>query len=91
MSTAVSRQIIEVVKDFINKKDFYSLQNYWVELKNTEFTKKNKVSAAKLGEIIAEIAKKHDVNEIVFDRGPFKYHGILAALADSARAAGLQF
>ena len=61
------------------------------ELKNTEFTKKNKLSAAKLGEIIAEIAKKHDVNEIVFDRGPFKYHGILAALADSARAAGLQF
>jgi len=52
---------------------------------------RNKASAAKLGQIIAEIAKKNDVNEVVFDRGPFKYHGILAALADSARAAGLQF
>ena len=37
MSTAVSRQIIEVVKDFINKKDFKELQNYWIELQNTEF------------------------------------------------------
>jgi large subunit ribosomal protein L18 len=61
------------------------------ELRDTEFSKKNKTSAAKLGEIIADIAKKHDVTEVIFDRGPFKYHGILAALADSARAAGLQF
>lgn len=61
------------------------------ELRETEFSKKNKASAAKLGEIIANIAKKHDVTEVVFDRGPHKYHGILAALADSARAAGLQF
>lgn len=58
---------------------------------NTEFSKKNKASAAKLGEKIAEIAKGQNVTEVVFDRGPFKYHGILAALADSARAAGLQF
>jgi large subunit ribosomal protein L18 len=61
------------------------------EFRDTEFAKKNKTSAAKLGEKIAEIAKQHNINEVVFDRGPFKYHGILAALADSARAAGLQF
>lgn len=61
------------------------------ELRNTEFSKKNKASAAKLGEKIAEIAKAKEVSELVFDRGPFKYHGILAALADSVRAAGLKF
>ncbi|MEI8365083.1 MAG: 50S ribosomal protein L18 [Parachlamydiaceae bacterium] len=61
------------------------------EFRDTDFSKKNKVSAAKLGELIAEIAKKQDITVVVFDRGPFKYHGILAALADSARAAGLQF
>ena len=61
------------------------------EFRDTEFSKKNKSSAAKLGEKIAEIAKKHDVTEVIFDRGQFKYHGILAALADGARAAGLQF
>lgn len=61
------------------------------EFKNTEFGKKNKESARKLGEWIAEFAKKHGITEVVFDRGPFKYHGILAELANAARAAGLQF
>ncbi|BBI17290.1 50S ribosomal protein L18 [Neochlamydia sp. EPS4] len=61
------------------------------EFKNTEFARKNKLSAAKLGEKIAQIAQKNNIKEIVFDRGPFKYHGILAALAEAARSAGLQF
>ena len=61
------------------------------ELQGTEFAKKNKASARKLGEMIAEIAKKQNIKEVIFDRGPFKYHGILAELADGAREAGLQF
>lgn len=61
------------------------------EFRNTEFNKKNKASARKLGEQIAEIAKSKNIKEVVFDRGPFKYHGILAELADGARAGGLQF
>ncbi len=60
------------------------------EFANTEFAKKNKASAKKLGERIAEIAKANNIKQVVFDRGPFKYHGILAELADAARAAGLQ-
>lgn len=62
------------------------------EFRGTEYSKKNKASASKIGEKIAEIAmKQHNISEVTFDRGPFKYHGILAALADSARAAGLKF
>jgi large subunit ribosomal protein L18 len=61
------------------------------EFRNTEFGKKNKASARKLGEEIAKIALSKDVKEVVFDRGPFKYHGILAELANGARAGGLQF
>jgi large subunit ribosomal protein L18 len=61
------------------------------EFTDTEFGKKNKVSAKKLGERIAEIALQKNVKEVVFDRGPFKYHGILAELANAARAAGLKF
>jgi len=61
------------------------------EMRNTEFGKKNKASAKKLGEAIAEIAKSKNIKEVVFDRGPFKYHGILAELANAARAGGLQF
>ena len=61
------------------------------EFRNTEFNRKNKASARKLGEQIAEIAKSKNIKEVVFDRGPFKYHGVLAELADAARAGGLQF
>lgn len=61
------------------------------ELRDTEFGRKNKNSARKLGEYIAEKAKEHSVKEVVFDRGQFKYTGILAELADAARSAGLKF
>ena len=68
-----------------------SVATFSKEFKNTEFARKNKASAAKLGEKIALIAQQNNIKEIVFDRGPFKYHGILAALADAPRNAGLQF
>jgi large subunit ribosomal protein L18 len=61
------------------------------EFKNSEFARKNKASAAKIGEKIAELAQQKNIKEIVFDRGPFKYHGILAALADAVRNAGVNF
>lgn len=72
-------------------KTLGSAATFAKEFRDTEFAKKNKASAAKLGEKIAAIAKQNNVNEVIFDRGPFKYHGILAALADGARNAGLQF
>jgi large subunit ribosomal protein L18 len=61
------------------------------EFRDTEFGRKSKAAARKLGEQIAEIAKKYNIKEIVFDRGPFKYHGVLAELANAVRAGGLQF
>ena len=61
------------------------------EFRNTEFNRKNKASARKIGEQIAEVAKSKNIKEVVFDRGPSKYHGVLAELADAARAGGLQF
>jgi large subunit ribosomal protein L18 len=61
------------------------------EFQGTPFNRKNKTSARKLGEQIASIALSKDIKEVVFDRGPSKYHGILAELADAARAGGLQF
>lgn len=72
-------------------KTLGSVATFTKEFRGTEFNKKNKVSAKKLGEHIAEIAKSKNIKEVIFDRGPFKYHGILAELADAARASGLQF
>lgn len=47
--------------------------------------------AALVGADIAAKAKKAGVESIVFDRGPYKYHGRVAALAEAAREGGLQF
>lgn len=47
--------------------------------------------AEKVGRLIAERAAEKGITKVVFDRGPFRYHGRVAALADAARGAGLDF
>jgi large subunit ribosomal protein L18 len=44
-----------------------------------------------LGQTLAELSLKKNITKIVFDRGPYLYHGRIKALADGARAGGLQF
>ena len=51
----------------------------------------NIASAKAVGKIIAERAKAAGVSKVVFDRGGYKYHGRVKALADAAREAGLKF
>lgn len=68
-----------------------AVSTFGKEYRKTEFNRKNKASARKLGEHIAEIAKTKNIKEVIFDRGSSKYHGVLAELADAARAGGLQF
>lgn len=53
---------------------------------------KTKTEAAKLvGKVVAERAKEAGITQVVFDRGGYKYHGRVKALADAAREAGLEF
>ena len=50
------------------------------------------VETAKLiGQLIGDRAKSAGIEKVVFDRGGFKYHGRIKALAEAAREAGLQF
>ena len=44
-----------------------------------------------IGEKLAELSLEKNITKIVFDRGPYLYHGRIKALADGARAGGLQF
>lgn len=60
------------------------------EFQNSEFNRKNKASAKKLGERIAEKAAEINIKEAIFDRGYHKFHGILAELANAARGSGLK-
>ncbi|KRW96390.1 50S ribosomal protein L18 [Paracoccus sp. PXZ] len=53
--------------------------------------KNNLEAAAKIGAAIAERAKKAGVEEVIFDRGGFLFHGKIKALADAAREGGLKF
>ena len=45
----------------------------------------------RVGELIAERAKSQGVDSVVFDRGGFQYHGVIRAIAEGAREAGLKF
>ncbi len=48
-------------------------------------------AAKQVGSLVAEKAKAAKVQKVVFDRGGYAYHGQVKALADAARAAGLEF
>ncbi len=48
-------------------------------------------AAKKVGQVIAERAKAKGIEEVVFDRGGYVYHGRVAALAEGARENGLKF
>jgi large subunit ribosomal protein L18 len=54
-------------------------------------SKTNLAAAAAIGSAIASKAKAAGISAVVFDRGGYKYHGRVRALADAAREAGLTF
>ena len=48
-------------------------------------------AAKQVGQLVAERAKAAGVDKVVFDRGGYVFHGRIAAVADAAREAGLEF
>ncbi|MBX5483890.1 MAG: 50S ribosomal protein L18 [Myxococcaceae bacterium] len=61
------------------------------EFKGKELDGDKKADARRVGALIAEKCKAANINQVVFDRNGFPYHGRIAAVADAAREAGLQF
>lgn len=61
------------------------------DLKGTLKTGADVEAAIAVGKLLAERAVKAGVKEVVFDRGPYIYHGRVKALADAAREGGLSF
>lgn len=61
------------------------------ELKGSLKTGADAAAAAAVGKLVAERAAKAGVKEVVFDRGPYIFHGRVKALAEAAREGGLSF
>ena len=62
----------------------------WLHLKKA-FKGNKTEQAAEVGKLLAENAKKANVETVVFDRGGYLYHGRVKALAEAAREGGLRF
>jgi large subunit ribosomal protein L18 len=62
----------------------------WLQLKKS-FKGKKTEQAKEVGKLLAQNAKNADIEEAVFDRGGYLYHGRVKALAEGAREGGLRF
>ena len=65
---------------------FRSSKNIYVQV-----TGGDKEAAAQVGKLVAERALAKGINEVMFDRGSYMYHGRVKALAEAAREGGLKF
>jgi large subunit ribosomal protein L18 len=83
------RHIIAQVVDDTKGHTLASASTLDVSIRGTEGAKSE--LARKVGALVAERAKAAGVTAVVFDRGGNKYAGRIAALADAAREAGLEF
>ncbi|MBP2408546.1 50S ribosomal protein L18 [Brachybacterium fresconis] len=77
---------VQVVDDGVGKT-LASASTMETDLRGAESPKADK--ARTVGTLVAERAKAAGIDSVVFDRGGYKYHGRVAAVADGAREAGL--
>jgi large subunit ribosomal protein L18 len=77
--------------DDTNSKTLISCSTLDRSIKLTFSTGRTCEASRLMGEKLAKLSLKKNITKIVFDRGPYLYHGRIKALADGARAGGLQF
>ena len=87
--TRSSRHISAQIVDDLKGHTLVSASTLDASLRGAEGDKS--ALAGKVGALLAERAKSAGVSKVVFDRGGNKYAGRIAALADAAREAGLEF
>ena len=87
--TRSTRHITAQIVDDLKGHTIVSASTLDASLRGTEGDKS--ALAGKVGALLAERAKAAGVSKVVFDRGGNKYAGRIAALADAAREAGLEF
>lgn len=79
-----ARHIYSQVIDDAQGKTICSINDF-------QLKEKNKTTRSfKAGELLGELIKKHKINQVWFDRGGFKYHGRVRALAEGLRKSGIK-
>ena len=86
-----SNHIYVQVVDDLTGTTLLSASTLSPELADTRSSGGNVEAAKQVGELIAKKALEQGIRQVVFDRGGYLYHGRIAALADAARTAGLEF
>ena len=86
-----SRHIYAQVIDDVAGKTLAAASSLEKSLRDTLKTGADKDAAAAVGKLLAERAKEAGVATVVFDRGGYRFHGRVKALADAAREGGLAF
>ncbi|MEW6517454.1 MAG: 50S ribosomal protein L18 [candidate division FCPU426 bacterium] len=81
---------LQVIDD-ASGKTLVSVSTQEPELKGSLQARGNLSAAKAVGDLVAKRTLAKGINQVVFDRGGFKYHGAVKALAEAARAAGLKF
>ena len=84
-----ARHIYVQVVDDVAARTLVSASTLDEGVRGSEGDKKS--LAAAVGKLLAERAKAAGIDKVVFDRGGYRYHGRIAALADAAREGGLDF
>ncbi len=86
-----SRHIYAQIIDDQNGHTLVSASTLEEQLRDQVKGLKKTEQAAAVGRLIAERALEKGIKTVVFDRGGYKYHGRVKALADASREAGLEF
>lgn len=88
---SVSKTLKHIGVQLIDDEKGQTLASFSTLSKDAKGQKKSKEGARFIGKKIAELAKKKNIEKVIFDRGRFKYHGLVAELADAARESGIKF
>lgn len=86
-----NENIYAQIIDDTNAKTLVSCSTLDRSIQLTLSTGRTSDASRLMGEKLAELSLKKNITKIVFDRGPYLYHGRIKAVADGARAGGLQF
>lgn len=88
---SVFKSLNHIGVQLIDDEKGETLASYSTLAKEMKGKKLSKETAKVIGEKIAELAKGKKIERVVFDRGRYKYHGLIAEVANGAREKGIKF